>query len=161
MKRFVFTAILTAALASTALAQRGGGGGGNRNNMGGDMGPQVRPAPPSRLDLLTQFLNLSKDQRKDVKNIMDEGRKQAAPLREQMAKSRAEMAAAVEGGKAEEIDRAVKSYAGLETKMAEIELKSFAQIFKLLDNDQQSKTRAVFTMMAGIFQGKNWTETEQ
>ncbi len=157
MKRFVIAAILAAALASTALAQRGGGG--NRNM--GDMGAPMRPSPPSRLDLLTQFLNLNKDQRKDVKNIMDEGQKEAAPLREQMSKGRGEMAAAVEGGKAEEIDRAVKSYAALETKMAEIELKSFARIFKLLDSDQQSKTRAVFTMMSGVFQGKNWMEAEQ
>jgi Spy/CpxP family protein refolding chaperone len=155
ISRFVFIGVLAAAMAVTASAQRGGGG--SRNSGMGDNMPMA-PSRPSRMDVLERTLSLNKDQRKEVKNIMDEGQKEAAPLRDQMVKGRAEVAAAVQSGKAESVDQAVKSYAELQMKMAAIELKVFAQIFKALDSDQQQKTRDVFPMMGGIFNGKNWME---
>jgi hypothetical protein len=157
--RFLSVGFLAAAMAVTASAQRGGGGSRN-SGMGDNM--QMGSAPRlNRMDMLEKALSLNKDQRKDVKNIMDESQKEATPLREQMVKGRADVAAAVESGKADGLDQAVKSYADLETKMATIELKAFAQIFKLLDSDQQAKTRDVFPMMSGVFNGKNWTEVQQ
>jgi Spy/CpxP family protein refolding chaperone len=156
ISRFVFAGFLMAAMAATVSAQ-----GRNRGNSNmGDNMPMTSQSRPSRMDMLEKALSLNKDQRKDVKNIMDEAQKEAAPLREQMAKGRADVAAAVEGGKSDAVDQAVKSYADLETKMAAIELKAFAQIYKLLDSDQQQKTRDVFPMMSGVFNGKNWTEVQ-
>jgi Spy/CpxP family protein refolding chaperone len=155
ISRIVWTAALAAAMAATLSAQRGGGGSRN-SGMGDNMPtPQSRP---SRMDMLERVLSLNKDQRKEVRNIMDEGQKAAAPLREQMVKGRAEVAAAVQSGKAESVDQAVKSYGELQSKMAAIELKAFAQIYKALDSDQQAKTRDVFPMMSGVFNGKNWME---
>jgi hypothetical protein len=92
---------------------------------------------------------------------MDAGEKEAAPLREEMEKARQSVASAVESGKQDQVDQAVKSYADVETKMSAIELKSFAEMFKLLDGDQKTKTRAVFMMMSGIFNTKNWMEVQQ
>jgi hypothetical protein len=156
--RFLAVGFLVAAMAVTASAQRGGGG--RTSGMGDNM--QVGSAPRmNRLDMLEKALSLNKDQRKDVKNVMDEAQKEAAPLHEQLVKGRAEVAAAVESGKADGVDQAVKSYAELQTKMAAIELKAFAQIFKGLDSDQQQKTRDVFPMMGGVFNGKNWMEVQQ
>jgi hypothetical protein len=157
IRKFVWVGVLAAVTVATGSAQRGGGnrnGGGNMENM------PMAPSRPNRLEILTQYLKLDKDQRRDVKNVMDEGQKEAAPLRDRMAKSRAELAAAVEGSKTAEIDSAVKSYAELQTKMAAVEMKAFAQVYKLLDSDQQQKTGGVFPMMAGVFKGKNWTEIE-
>jgi Spy/CpxP family protein refolding chaperone len=155
ISRFVVVGLLAAAMAVTASAQRGGGGRGG--GMGDNM-PSSGPARVNRLDMLSDYLKLSKDQKKDLKNTMDEGQKEAAPLRDQMAKGRAEVAAAVASGKAESVDQAVKSYGELEGRMAAIEMKAFAQIYNLLDSDQKTKTRGVFTMMGGIFSGKNWME---
>ena len=158
MTRFLAVGFLAAALAMTASAQRGGGG---RSSGMGDNMQMGSPQRMNRMDMLEKTLSLNKDQRKDVKNIMDEAQKEAAPLREQMAKGRADVASAVESGKADSVDQAVKSYADLQTKMATIELKAFAQIFKLLDSDQQQKTRDVFPMMGGVFSSKNWMEVQQ
>lgn len=156
--RFLAVGFLAAAMAVTASAQRGGG---NRNSGMGDNMPMGSPQRMNRMDMLEKALSLNKDQRKDVKNIMDESHKEAAPLRDQLVKGRADVAAAVESGKSDAVDQAVKSYADLQTKMAAIELKAFAQIFKLLDSDQQQKTRDVFPMMGGVFSGKNWMEVQQ
>jgi len=157
-RRFLAVGFLAAALAAAGWAQRGGGG--SRSSGMGDNMPMSQPRL-NRLDILERALSLNKDQRKDVKNIMDEGQKEAAPLREQLVKGRADVATAVESGKSDAVDQAVKSYAELETRMATIELKAFAAIYKLLDSDQQQKTRDVFPMMGGIFNGKNWMEVSQ
>lgn len=160
ISRLFLSGVLVAAMAITASAQgRGGGGGGSRNG-GGGMAPSMGPARMNRLDVLTNYLKLSKDQRKDLKSIMDEGQKEAGPLRDQMVKGRGEIAVAVQSGKPEAVDPAVKSYADLETKMTAIEMKAFADLYKMLDSDQRGKSRLVFMMMNGVFKGKNWTEVE-
>jgi hypothetical protein len=152
--------ILAIALAASAgWAQRGGGGGRGRNS--GMDTPSLGPSRPNRLEQLTAALQLSKEQKKDVKTLMDDAQKEAAPLNSQITKSRAQVAVAVEGGKQEEIDKAIKEHSELEAQMAAIEMKAFAGIYKVLDNDQRNKTRAVFsTMMPGIFKGKNWQDAE-
>ena len=158
MIRYFALAGLLLVVAATGFAQRGGGGGGRGGNSSmGDNIPMMA-SRPNRLDIITEYMKLSKDQRKDVKNIMDEGQKEAAPVRDQMAKASLEVGAAVAGGKADEIERATKSYVELQTKMTAIEMKAFAAVYKLLDSDQQQKTGTVFPMMNGIFNGKNWTE---
>jgi Heavy-metal resistance len=154
--RLLLTGLLMAALAGTAAAQRGGGGG--RSGGGMDI-PNVGPARMNRMDFFSQVLALKKDQKKEVRSIMDAGEKEAAPLRDQLSKSREEVAAAIEAGKSQaEIGQAVRNCADVESKMTGVELKAFAQVYKLLDSDQRSKTRPVFMMMSGIFGGKNWTE---
>ena len=90
--RLLLTTLLIAGMAS---AQRGGGGG--RGGMGNNM-PMAGAARVNRLDLMGQVLNLTKDQKKDVKTIMDDGQKEAAPLRDQLAKCRAVVAAAIQAG---------------------------------------------------------------
>jgi hypothetical protein len=157
----MFKVLLIGILAVTiAPAQRGGGGGrgGGNSNMNIPMGG---PVVKNRLEQMTEALQLSKDQKKDVKTLMDEAHKEAAPVRDQLVKSRAHIASAVQSGKQEEIDAAVKSHADLETQMATIEMKAFAGIYKSLDSDQKQKSRAAFQMMPGIFTHKNWTDVEQ
>jgi Spy/CpxP family protein refolding chaperone len=154
------TLLLTGILFTTvAFAQRGGGGG---DMGGGDMGgrgngmsvPNIGPSRMSRLETIT------KDQKKEVKSIMEEGQKEAAPLRDELTKSRELIAEAVASGKSQdEIGQAVKAYSELEGRMARIELDAFAKVYKLLDSEQKSKSAPVFQMMAGIFNNKNWNET--
>jgi len=163
--------LLTGIFVTTFVFAQARGGGG----MGGDMGeggagdgrggsmdlPSVGAGRPSRLDQLTQTLKLNKDQKKEVKSILDEAQKEATPVREQMAKSRAAIGDAIQGGKSQdEINQLVSSEAALESQMAGIELGAFAKIFKGLDKDQQANTRSVFQMMKGMFNGKNWNTEE-
>ena len=109
---------------------------------------------------MSDELKLSKEQKKDLKALMDEAQKEAAPLKDQLAKSRAQLSAAIQAGKPDEIDQAIQSHSVLEAQMTAVEMKAFAGIYKLLDGDQKSKSRAVFVMMPGIFRAKNWVDTE-
>ena len=146
---------------SVAAAQRGGGGGGRggRGGGGGEGMPTFQ-ATKNHLELISEELKLSKEQKKEVKTLMDEGQKEAAPLKDQLVKSRTQLADAIEAGKQDEIDKDIQSHSLLEAQMAAVEMKAFAAIYKMLDADQRSKSRAVFVIMPGIFKAKNWVDAD-
>jgi Spy/CpxP family protein refolding chaperone len=148
--------VLTLAMAALTFAQgKKGGGGGSQG------GSPMMQGSTSRMDMFTQILKLDKDEKKQVKSIMDDAQKEAAPVRDQMEKGRLAIAQAVAGGKQEEIDAAVKTYAAAESQMAGIEMNSFSKVFQALDKDQQARSPQIFAMFAGIFKGKNWSEVSQ
>lgn len=142
---------------SVATAQRGGRGGGGG---GGMTAPTAGPYMKNHLEQMTDALQLSKDQKKEVKALMDASQKDAAPLRDQLVKGRAQIAAAIQAGKQEDIDGAIKSYSQVEAQMATIEMKAFAGLYKALDTEQKQKARLVFSMMTGLFTRKNWVDVE-
>ena len=143
---------------SLGLGQRKGGGGG------GDMGEgNLMPAgTPTRLDTIATIFNLNKDQKKAVKTILEEGAKEAAPLRDQISKSRIAVGDAVAGKKGDDdIKQSVKASGELSARLTQLEVKTFARIFASLDEtqktDRQSISR-VFGMMNGIYHTKSWNE---
>ncbi|HYW48290.1 MAG TPA: hypothetical protein VE959_35830 [Bryobacteraceae bacterium] len=166
--------LLTGLLATTwALAQRGGGGMGSdpgteggmggSGGMGGMGGGMSAPMPriTSRLDTLTESLKLDKDQKKNVKSILDEAQKEATPVHEQLVKSRLAVGEAIQNGKnQDEIKQLLSGQAALESQMASIELNAFAKVYKGLEQEQRSQTRGLFQMMKGMFDGKNWNATQ-
>ena len=148
-------------LATSAIAQRGGGGGrGGSNSMG--IGEGAPSGPANRLEVFANMLKLNKDQKRDAKTILDDGQKQANPLRDQMVKSRESIAAAVQEAKSpDELKQLIASYAGLEGQMAEIEMKSFVGIAKTLEPDQRGQLSNFFHVIKGIFQNpKGWNSLE-
>ena len=152
--------LLAGLLASTLVfAQRGGGGGGSRG--GGSNMPYMGSAG-TRLDRLSDALKLSKDQKKDVKAAMDEAQKEATPIHDQMTKTHLSIAEAIAAGKSqEEVDKAVKSQAELETQMTSIELHAFAKVVSFLEVDQKQRgVPMVFAMVRGAFNGKNWNSDQ-
>jgi len=152
VKRILFLSLATAVL--TFAQGKKGGGGGNQQNIPMMMGRV------SKMDQFTQILKLDKDEKKQVKTIMDDAQKEATPVRDQMEKGRLAIAQAVAAGKQEDIDAAVKTYAASETQMAGIEMNAFAKIFQTLDKEQQSKSPQIFGMFTGIFKNKNWNESQ-
>jgi hypothetical protein len=156
--KIILTGILGGILTTPVFAQRGGGGGGSKNS-----GPNIPGMAFSgtRFDRISETLKLNKDQKKEVKAILDDAQKLATPIHDQMMKGRQAIAEAVAGGKRQdEIDQLVNANAALDAQIAGIELKAFAAIYKGLDSDQQTKTAPVFTMMKGLFNGKNWNSPE-
>ena len=144
--------LLAALLASTLVfAQRGGGGRGGSN------APNMTSGE-TRMDRITNALKLSKDQRKEIKAAMDDAQKEATPIYEQLLKSHLAIAEAIAAGKSqEEIAKAVRHYAELETQIASIELHAFAKAVVLLEPDQkQLGIPSLFAMVRGVFNGKNW-----
>ena len=152
--------LLTGLLASTLMfAQRGGGskgGGGGMNIPGGGFGPGTR------LDRMADALKLTKEQKKDVKEVMDEAQKEASPIHEQITKSHLAIGEAIAAGKSqEEIDKAVRSEAELETQLASVELHAFAKVVASLEVEQKQRgVPMVFAMVRGAFNGKNWNSDQ-
>jgi hypothetical protein len=165
----MFYKLLVAGVFATTLmlAQgRGGGGGmggGGDEGMGGagGMGGMQMPKTVNRMDQISEALKLNKDQKKEVKTILDDGQKEAAPVREQLMKSELAVGDAIQGGKSgDDLKPLINSEAALQAQMVGIEMSAFAKIYKLLDKEQQPQTRGVFPMMKGIFNGKNWNNPE-
>lgn len=155
MLRLAMATILAVTLAS---AQRGGGGGRGGGGEGGDTFGMMQAVSP--FDRMGTMLALDKNQKKEMKPILDEAQKEAAPIRDQMLKCNLEIGEAIQAGKSqEEITKAEGAYAALEAQMAGIEMKAFAKLYRLLDKEQQAKSAPVFVMMHGIFNGKNWNES--
>jgi hypothetical protein len=134
-----------------AFAQRGGGG-----RSSGDMAGMPM-ASASRLDIISQTLQLSKEQKKYIKTTLDDAQKESAPVRMELIKSHQAIGEAIQAGKSpEEINGLISSHTVFQSQMAQIELKAFAKIFLRLDKTQQGNTRSLFQMMKGMFSEKNW-----
>ncbi|MEO8597749.1 MAG: hypothetical protein ABI759_30795 [Candidatus Solibacter sp.] len=162
----MFGRIVTIGILASALvfAQRGGGGGG-RGGGGGDMGPSgsFGGGAASKLDRLAETLKLDKDQKKDIKTAMDDAQKEALPVKEQLSKSRLAVAEAVAANKPkEDLDKACLAVGELETQMNTIELKTFAKMAGLLQDDQkkQNGVTLLFLMTKDAFLGKNWNSDQ-
>jgi len=150
--------ILAGLLAAALLCAQGKKGGGGNNNLG----EMPMPRTENRMDQMDGVLKLNKDQRKQVKSIMDDGQKEAAPLRDQIAKTELDLGEAVAAGKSQdEIDKAANACGTLQAQMTGVEMKAFAKIYQALDKDQQQNAGRVFFMMQGIFKGKNWIDVKQ
>jgi Spy/CpxP family protein refolding chaperone len=153
LSRILLAGLLASAL---AFAQRGGGSRGGGGAPYGDFGG-------TRLDRLTDALKLTKDQRRDIKAVMDDAQKEATPVHEQLLQSHLAIAEAIAAGQSQpEIDQAVRHHAELETQMVSIELHAFAKAVVFLEADQkQVGLRMVFLMVRGAFNGKNWNLDQQ
>jgi Spy/CpxP family protein refolding chaperone len=155
--RLLLTAILAVAVAS---AQRGGGGGGKKGGGGGG-GEFNMPRVVQRFEAISEMLKLTKDQKKEFKSTMDEAQKEAAPIRDHMLKSRLEIGDAVQAGKSQdEIAKLTASLGSLQAQMTEIELKTFAKVYKMLEGEQKNASRDLLPQMKTIFMGKNWNNPE-
>ena len=156
--------ILAAGLlcAGVGMAQ-GGYGGRGRGGGGGDLSPRSGGMGPSnRFEMIANVLNLSNEQKKSVRAILDDGAKQAVPIRDQMTKSRIAVGEAIAAHKSEdELKQVAKTSSDLDARLSELEIKAFAKTFAALDDtqkkDMQALGRALF-LMNGMYHIRNWTE---
>src|SRR5207342_2715639 len=132
-------AITMLGLLTTGLqAQRGGRGGGGAEGGGAYQF--------TRLEVIANSFNLTKDQKKTVKTLLDDARKAAAPTREALASSHAAIATAIAANKGQaEIDAAVKQYGQQAAAMASLEMKTLAQLLTQLEPEQRTNWAAVRT----------------
>jgi len=156
-KKLLVTALLCASLA-LAQGKRGGSGGGG--DMGSGMG--ATPGPSGKFENIAIALNLNKDQKKTVRAILDDGAKDAAPLRDQISKSRVAVGEAITAKKSQEdLKQIAKTSSDLAVQLTEVEIKTFARVFGTLDDTQKKDTRAlgrVLSLMNGMYHNKNWNE---
>ena len=146
--------LVVVAMSTPSFAQRGGGGGGTR---GGEFGGFQL----TRLETLTASFELTKDQKKAVKTLLDDAHKNAASNREGLLSAHAAIGAAVAANKSQaEIDAAVKEYGQQAAAMAALEMKTLAQLVSQLEAPQRTNgpaIRTAFFLMRGIFlDAKKW-----
>jgi uncharacterized membrane protein len=163
----VFRLLLIGALAAGfTFAQDdsgGGGGGGGGGGRGGGASslPSVGRPTASVLDRMVTACNLSKDQRKQFKTILDAASKSAEALRKQIPQSRTQMGAAVQAGKsADEVKKLEESNGLMAAQMAEMEYKTFGELYKILSDDQHKAGggQKLLSQVSGILMKKNWDE---
>ena len=147
--------IVLMTMAASPHAQRGGRGGG------GTSGAPMGGFQLARLEILTADFQLSKDQKKAVKAMLDEAHKSAAATREGLISAHAAIGAAIAANKSQaEIDAAVKQYGQQAAAMATLEMKALGQLVQQLDVTQrgnQAAVRSAFLLMHGIFlDAKKW-----
>jgi Spy/CpxP family protein refolding chaperone len=152
----ILLTLIVVGFSNAAFAQRGGGGG---RGGGATLGPVTR----SRLDTLDVGFNLTKDQKKTIKGLLDDAQKNAAPAREGLLRTRAAVAAAIQGSKSPaEIDAAVADYAEQAAVMMAIEMKALAEVMKALTPAQRANNAAIstaFFLMRGAFlDSKKWDD---
>ena len=142
--------VLLAVAASGAFAQRGGGGGGRSGGGGGGFGGfgQSRTSKP---DEIAKELKLNKDQKAELPMILDEARKQAQPVAEQIQQGRLAIVAAHIAGQPP--DELVQKLAAADAQMLSIEASTLAKILAKMDEKQKAKANAAkaFEAMSGMF----------
>ncbi len=147
VRRLLLAGILASGL---LMAQRGGGGGAGGSGMST---MPMRPTPPkSKADQIGDKLKLNAKQKDQLLDILNAARQQAAPVREEMDKQRADIASALIDGKPkEDVQKLVDGYAAVAGKMTSVEGDAFAKICAMLKPNQQSRSAQAFEIMAGMF----------
>ena len=147
-----------------ASAQRGGSSGPRGQEGAGGDDPNftalsARSYQPTRLERFSEMLRLNKDQQKGAKEIFDAAQKEAAPVRDQIQKSRGNLATAYLIKQSQpDIDQLVTAYGALTAQMTAIEMRAFAKLCDSLSPDQQKRVGPAFQLMAGMFNGRDWNK---
>ncbi len=114
----------------------------------------------TRLEILEAAFTFEKDQKKTVKTLLDDTHKGAAPIRDELARTRQALGATIQGGKPQaDIDQAARKYAEQVAAMTAAETAALAKLLKLLDKDLQKPAaiQAAFFLTRGIFLGtRGW-----
>jgi Spy/CpxP family protein refolding chaperone len=159
--------LISALAASVLCAQEGGGGGGGMGGGGGRGGgggasvPEVpRGGMATPLERMTKACDLSKDQAKQFSTILNAASKSVAAIREEIPNDRKQLAAAILAGKSADEIKKLEEASGLAAaQMTQAEMKTFGDLYKLLDPDQRHKgDSTVFNMLPGMLMKKNWNE---
>ena len=152
--------LIGALAAGFACAQDEGGGGGGRGGGGGSMPNVPRGGPATPLETMTKACDLSKEQTKQFSAIISGASKSVAPLRDQIPNDRKQLAAAILAGKSpDEVKKLVETSGLAAAQMTQVEMKTFGDLYKLLDPDQRKKgAQVVFGMLPGMLMKKNWNE---
>ncbi len=131
----------------------GMGGGGGRGGMGGGgmgggmgRGP-MDPAERERmmLDTLSDQLNLKKEQKKQLKTVLDRGKENVQPLQLDSIQVKGQIRAAVKSGA--DATPLYEKYGAVQAQLAAAEAKVFLDVLAMLDEKQKQKADNVYNMI--------------
>ncbi len=136
--------VLVSLIPSAALAQRGGGSGG------GSGAPPMRPNTP--FEDFVEALRLDLDsQVPTVQQHMVAGATETAALVNELFLTRQQLLNLNLTNKTAEKAPVLQAYVAGSTKMAAAEAATFAKVYAVLKQNQQSRAPSAFAQMAGFF----------
>lgn len=139
--------LLVVSLIPSAVLAQGGRGGGNG---GGSGAPPMRQNTP--FEDFVESLRLDLDaQVPKVEALMVAGAKETAPLVNELFQVRQQILNADLTNNTAEKTPALQAYVAGATRMAAAEAATFAQVYALLKQNQQSRAPGAFNQMAGFF----------
>src|SRR5215470_5386606 len=146
--------LIVASLLFATFAFAQGKRGGNDNMGAAPMGP------PTRFEDIASALNLNRDQRKTARTILEDGAKEAAPLRDQLSKSRVSVGEAITANKnMDELKQIAKTSSDLAVQITQLEIKAFAKVFATLDETQKKDMPGLgraLSLTNEMYHVKNW-----
>jgi hypothetical protein len=112
----------------------------------------MRPQKESKADMIANRLKMSADQKSEFGTIMQATLKDAAPVVQQLLKSRQDLANALLQGKSDADLAAVnQALSDAQFQMTGVEVKTFQRIVALLKPNQAAKAPEAFELMTDIF----------
>ena len=106
----------------------------------------------TQADQIANRLKLDSDQKTEVNSIFEATTKDAAPIIQQVLKSRQDLANALLGGKSgADIAPLNEALRDAEFQMTGVEVKAFQRVVALLKPNQMSKAPEAFDLMVDIF----------
>ena len=152
--KWILAACLVAGIAS-AQSKRGGGG----NKTDDSMGVMQRLPRMSRFDTIADKLKLSREQKEQAAAFFDAAQEAAAPLNEQIANGRNQIATAMIQGQnnGEGFDKLMNAYTAVLAQMDTIEATVYGKLYAILKPNQQSKASLVFAeQFPGLFASRDY-----
>ena len=153
--RIVAALVLVSGLMMAQGPGMGGGGGmgGGRGGMGEGMGGGGmgrRPMDPAErermmVESLSDQLGLKKDQKKQLKIVLDRGKENVQPLQLDAMQVKGQIRAAVKSGA--EAGPLFEKYGAVQAQLAAAEAKVFADVLAMLDEKQGQKADGVYNMI--------------
>jgi Spy/CpxP family protein refolding chaperone len=112
----------------------------------------------SRLEQMAKACNLTGDQKKEFKALLDGFSKEGEQLRKEIPEGRTQIAEAIEAGKTPgEIKQLTDANGARLAQMTQLEIKAFAKLYNVLQpNQRKVGAQRVFNTLAGLFMKKNW-----
>jgi hypothetical protein len=119
--------------------------------MGGGQGGSRSPKE-SKAELMANRLKLNSDQKSEFVSLLESTQKDAAPIIEQVLKSRQDVANALLNGKSDaDLAPLNQALSDAQFQMTGVEVKAFQKIVALLKPNQVAKAPEAFDLMADIF----------
>lgn len=107
-----------------------------------------------RFERIATALNLTPEQREQAKTLMDEARKNAAPVRQQLRANRQLLVEAVKSGNQAEIDRLSAAQGTLMGQVTAIHTKAFQKGYAMLTPEQRQKAEEMRGKLMQRFGGQ-------
>jgi hypothetical protein len=103
------------------------------------------------LDMVSGQIGLDKDQRKQMKSVLDEARAASKPVQEQIEKNRSALLAELKAGKTgDQLVKFHKTHGALEEKLSAAQSKAFTSVLAVLKPDQRANADMLFSAVLAM-----------